>query len=177
MNNQTTLAIGQPASQAAKQTTATATAPVAVMKLGQIELPMLSESPAFDLKEGKETKSGKAVTLCMLPLHNKAHEDLATATGLKGGALKAKGRMYSDQVAEWSLVAMTKLITSGQWTAAKRACRGSANGKGISFSLVKVAPKVQPMSREDMLKELGLTEQTLAIAKSVKVTEAVTIKS
>lgn len=173
VNNQTTLAIGQAASQAAKQTA------VESFKLGQLELPVLAMSPAFGLVEGKPgKKTGQsAVTLCLKPLHNKAKTDLATAMGLKGADLKLKGRVYADQVAEWELSAMTKLIASGEWTAARRACRASANGKGITFGLVRVAAKVQPMERDDMLKALGLTEQQVAIAKSVKVTETVAIKS
>jgi hypothetical protein len=149
-----------------------------VTVLGQLELPALNSATdaAIAFVFGKENSKGKsAVTLTMKPLHNKAKTDLATATGLTGAALKAKGRVYSDQVAEWELATMTKLVASGEWTAAKRAARSSADGKTLCFSLKRVEAKTTPMSTEDMLGALGISAEQLALAKSIKVQKPVNV--
>lgn len=140
-------------------------------KLGQVELPLISKDleSAFELVDGKASKKGlKATTLVMDSM-----KDLREASGLTGGALKLKAREYADQVAEWELQAMTRLISSGEWTAARRAVRVSGNGKGISFQLKRVEARVQPIDQGQMLKALGITQEQLAIAKQVKAVPAV----
>lgn len=80
---------------------------------------------------------------------------MAGATGLEGKELTAARETYEQQLAQWELRAMQKLVDSGEW----RAGGGRVNGRRnrVTFALLKKKEAKPIVTELEAAERLGIS--------------------